>query len=312
MSTVPSGLELTDAHAHLFSHEFFRTLLAEDRRQPPPSDAEISDRVAALGLEPPPIDPGEFARRWVDELDRHGVAKAVLIASVPRDWPGVAWAVELYPERFAGYTIVDPRAADAVTSAERALVEGGLRGLCFFPAMHRMPIDSPEGRALLNVARKHHAVAFCHCGLLRIPIRDKLGLPSPFDGALAVPTDLHRVAADYPEVTFQIPHFGAGYLRETLLLGAQCPNVVVDTSSSNSWMRLMGHPLTLDEVVRATLDVFGPERILWGSDSSAFPRGWRADLLATQLEAFEGAGCDRAAIEKIFGGNVRRVLGEAS
>ena len=34
------------------------------------------------------------------------------------------------------------------------------------------------------------------------------------------------------------PHFGCGFLREAAFLALQCPNVYVDTSSSNEWMGL--------------------------------------------------------------------------
>ena len=159
------------------------------------------------------------------------------------------------------------------------------------------------------MARQRNAIVFCHFGVLRVPIRDRLGVPNDFDGTYAVPTDLHRVAAEYPDVNFVIPHFGCGYFRETLLLGAQRPNVFVDTSSSNSWMKLSPYPLDIETVFHKTLDVFGPDRILWGSDSSVLPRGWRSDLFDLHVETFTRVGCDEESLRKIFGGNLRRLLG---
>lgn len=304
-----SDLQVTDAHAHFFGHGFFRALLAQrPGTDEPPTSAEVSAVVNELGLDAPPEDDRALAQRWVDELDRHGVRQIALMASVPPDWPSVAAAVRDHPDRLLGLTMVHPKMPNAVELAETALTEGGLRGLCLFPAMQHCHVFDPEARAVIEVARKHHALVFCHFGILRIPIRDRLGLASPFDGTFAVPTDLHRVAMDYPDVTFQVPHFGAGYLRETLLLGAQCPNVVVDTSSSNSWMRLLDSRLDLVEVLRRTLEAFGPERILWGSDSSVFPRGWRRDLFEEQLPAYRQAGCSDDDLRAIFGGNARRIL----
>jgi hypothetical protein len=303
-----AGGAIVDAHAHFFSHGFFRALIGEAGGGQAPSDAEVAARIAALGLEAPPSDDRALARRWVEELDRHGgVGRMALIASVPGDWPAVAAAIRAFPARFFGFTMVIPRAEGAAALAERALAEGGLRGLCLFPAMHRFRVFDPEAAAILEVARRHHAVVFCHFGLLEIPIRARLGLASRFDGTCANPTDLHRAAVDFPELTFQVPHFGAGYLRETLLLGKQCRNVVIDTSSSNGWMRLAAPALELREVFRAALEAFGPERILFGSDSSALPRGWRRDILESQLSACAALGLDRPAIEAIFGGNARRV-----
>jgi len=75
-------------------------------------------------------------------------------------------------------------------------------------------------------------------------------------------------------------------------------------------MKLAAYPLDLDTVVAKTLEAFGPDRILFGSDSSALPRGWRRDLFDLQAAAFRKAGCDDEAMRKIFGGNLRRILGD--
>ena len=309
MPLTATDLDVFDAHAHLFSHGFFRALLRSARGGEEVGDEEVAAALERLGLEPPPRDPAALARRWVEELDRNGVRRSVLIASVPVDAPSVAAAVESFPDRFTGYLMVDPHAAAAAAHVERALAGGRFRGVCLFPAMHRFHIYDDAPRLVIEVARKHHAIVFCHCGLLSVPIRDRLGVPNDFDGTFASPTDLHRVAADYPDVTFQVPHFGAGYLAETLLLGAQRPNVVVDTSSSNGWLRLLPYAIDLETVMQKTLAVFGSERILWGSDSSVLPRGWRRDLFDLQLECFTRCGCDGAALRAIFGGNARRLLG---
>src|ERR1700724_4221148 len=83
-------------------------------------------------------------------------------------------------------------------------------------------------------------IAFVHCGVLSVGIRRKLGLPSLFDMRFSNPIDLHAVALRYPQIRFVIPHFGAGYFREALMLCDLCPNVYLDPSSSNSWMKYEG------------------------------------------------------------------------
>ena len=86
-----------------------------------------------------------------------------------------------------------------------------------------------------------------------------------------------------------IPHFGAGLFREALMVADLCPNVLLDTSSSNGWIRY--HPgLTLADVFRRALDVVGPDRLLFGSDSSFFPRGWVKDVYAQQSAALDEVG----------------------
>ena len=101
---------------------------------------------------------------------------------------------------------------------------------------------------------------FVHCGVLSVGVREKLGLASPFDMRFSNPIDLHAVALRYPQVPIIVPHFGAGYFREALMLADLCPNVYLDTSSSNRWMRYQeSHLGILRQVFRRALDVVGPQ-----------------------------------------------------
>ena len=107
---------------------------------------------------------------------------------------------------------------------------------------------------------------------------------------------------------FIVPHFGAGYFREALMLADLCPNVYLDTSSSNSWMRY--EELDLTTVFRRALDVVGPGRLLFGTDSSFFPRGWNHEIFDVQIRALQALGVGAADARQILGGNLRRVLTE--
>jgi len=69
-----------------------------------------------------------------------------------------------------------------------------------------------------------------------------------------------------------------------------CPNVYLDTSSSNSWMRYEEAHLDLRTVFRRALDVVSPKRLLFGTDSSFFPRGWNQAVFDTQTKALYEIG----------------------
>ena len=86
-----------------------------------------------------------------------------------------------------------------------------------------------------------------------------------------------------------------------------CGNVYLDTSSSNSWLKYLPS-LTLEDVFRQTLEVIGPERLLFGSDSSFFPRGWQRSIWETQKTILEGIGVDDLAQENIFSENFNRLF----
>lgn len=93
------------------------------------------------------------------------------------------------------------------------------------------------------------------------------------------------------------------------MLGDLAPNVYLDTSSTNSWVKYQTPRISLKDVFAQALDVFGPERLLFGSDSSFFPRGWNAKILETQLGVFEELSLSREDVAAIVGGNLKRLLG---
>lgn len=315
---------ICDAHVHFFSPGFFAALKAD------------RTAVAALGFDfPESVE--ALANRWVMELDANGVTRAALMASVPGDADSVAAAVAQYPSRFVGFFMLDPTREDAIAYATRAL-DAGLRTICLFPAMHRYALHDDRVARVFELASSYEAAqppsptraagssptsaesasptpsvggrptVFTHCGVLSVGIRKKLGLPSPFDIRFGNPLDLHGVALKYPTVPIVIPHFGAGLLREALMVASLCPNILLDTSSSNSWIT-QTPGLTLAQVFRTALDVVGPERLLFGSDSSFFPRGWNREVYNLQAAAVSGLGVTTEDQAKIFAGNFRRLFG---
>jgi predicted TIM-barrel fold metal-dependent hydrolase len=284
METPWGALPISDAHIHFFSHGFFAAL-ADQKKAP------LNSLEPLLGWQMPDEDPEKLAAAWVQELDRHGISKAVLIASVPGDQDSVIAAVQRFRDRFYGYMMVNPTAPDAAAQVESALSSGNIHGLCFFPAMHCYSIQDERAQELLDLAAaKPSTVAFVHCGVLSVGVRRKLGLPSLFDMRFSNPIDLHAVALRYPQIRFIVPHFGAGYFRETLMLCDLAPNVYLDTSSSNSWTRYEEAHLDLRTVFRRALDVVGPKRLLFGTDSSFFPRGWNRTVFDAQTKALYEIG----------------------
>jgi hypothetical protein len=150
---------------------------------------------------------------------------------------------------------------------------------------------------------------FVHCGVLTVGVRRKLELPSPFDMRFSNPIDLHAIALRYSQVSFIVPHFGAGYLREALMICDLCPNVHLDTSSSNQWMRYLEPGCDLASVFRRALGIAGPRRLLFGTDSSFFPRGWHREIFDSQVAALGSLGLSKEDAQAIFGGNLHRLLG---
>jgi predicted TIM-barrel fold metal-dependent hydrolase len=299
MEATLSEYRVSDAHVHFFSRRFFDSLAAQ-------SGNPLDQVAGKLGWKLPSEDPAELARQWAAELDLHGVARSVLIASIPGDEQSVAAALAAYPGRFFGYFMFNPLEPDAAGRA-RAAFASGLQVVCLFPAMHRYAIHDPRVEPVLEEAASHpRRAVFVHCGVLTVGVRKKLGLLSPFDMRYSNPLDLHAIALRYPRLPFLVPHFGAGFFREALMLADLCPNVYLDTSSTNSWMRYEN--LDLTTVFRRALAVAGPERLLFGTDSSFFPRGWNRSLFEEQARVLNTLDITPSASRLIFGENLERLL----
>jgi uncharacterized protein len=296
-----------DAHTHLFSRAFYG-MLWKQKTGSDGSDAEISAALAPLGLELPPSDPAAHAAKIVSNMDAHKIDRAVLFTSLPGEQIAVSQAAKAFPQRLFGYTMVNPLAPDALNIVRRDVTELGLRGIELFPAMHRFDPSDEKLNPFYELAAEKSAPVFVHVGILRVKLREKLGLKSPFDARFSNPVLLHRAATDHPKVNFIIPHFGCGYLREAVFLGFQCANVHIDTSSSNEWLRLLEQPLSLARALELCLESFGPERVLFGTDTSVLPRGYRRDVLDALLGAFNELKVASATREKILGQNLARVL----
>jgi predicted TIM-barrel fold metal-dependent hydrolase len=295
---------INDIHCHFFSSPFLEVLSQAMDGLPESGRAAIV--AARLGWSDPG-SPEALSRAWVNELDRHHVARAALIASIPGDEDSVAEAVRLHPDRFVGFFMLNPLAADAEERVERALAELGLRCVCLFPAMHRYRLDDEKVAKVFEAASRRGAAVFVHCGVLTVGVRAKLGLPSRFDLRLGDPVAVAAVASAYPQVPVIIPHFGAGMFREALMAADQCPTIHLDTSSSNSWIKY--HPgLTLAAVFRQAMTVVGPQRLIFGTDSSFFPRGWQKPVYDAQLAAMKAAGISPEDQASILGGNFERLF----
>lgn len=300
-------MSICDVHCHFFSSRFLEALGRE--KYGPEAGVEPARLAQELGWDPPGT-PAELADRWVREMSRHEISRLALISSTAGDEESVAAAVARYPDRLVGFFMLNASAPDAAARAERAFTELGLRCACLFPAMHRYAIDDERVGKVFEVAAAHGAAVFVHCGYLSVGARVKLGLPSLFDLRLGDPLGVGAMAVRYPTVPVIIPHFGAGFFREALMAAEVSPNIYLDTSSSNGWVKYEPG-LTLADVFRRALTVLGPDRLIFGTDSSFFPRGWHRVIYGAQRTALDELGVEPEAAAKIFGGNFARIFGRA-
>jgi predicted TIM-barrel fold metal-dependent hydrolase len=265
------------------------------------ADQEAWRRAWGFPAPEPPGGDEEMAARWASEVERHGLVRAVFLTGGGND--RLAAVVKRHPDRFTGFAHHDPFAPDAPAELERAVTTLGLRGYKIVAPLHRRRLDDESLYPLWETAERLGIPVLIHFGPLRYQ-----GIAA---GPNISPLVLHDVARGFPGIPFIVPHFGCGYPRELLHLMWVCGNVHVDTSGSNEWIRWMPYDLDLKMLFRRFLEAVGPQRIVFGTDSSWFPRGFARRYLEEQYRACCEIGAGEGALRLIFAGNAARLLGIA-
>lgn len=301
--SAAQGVKVLDCHAHFpvawprrKANSIISGYEAErDRRMQLEWDFPSRDKPPAT-----PQEIQETARLWAEEVDHYGLDRVVFVTGGGNEQ--LAQVVDLYPDRFLGFVHHHFETDNALGELERAHQELGLRGIKLIAPRFSKGFDEEEFLPLWKYAARHQLPVLIHFGLLGRA------------GGIAYhpyinPLTLFPVASKFPEIPFIVPHFGCGYVRELLHLCWSCPNVHVDTSGSNQWARWEPVALTLEDLFRRFYETVGPHRIVFGTDSSWFPRGFVYRYLQDQLRACRQLAFKEEDVAQIFGGNARRLLG---
>ncbi|GAB2941764.1 hypothetical protein GCM10027280_32920 [Micromonospora polyrhachis] len=312
--TADHGLDVVDFHLH-FQIGVDETIRAGEHAagMHPGDEHDRAVRAAAVAPyakrwrrdwgfpDPAPAAPRwqDEADRWIGELDANGIRQAVFVTAGGND--RMAQLVARHPDRFLGFAHHDPFAPDAAGELERAVTELGLRGWKLFAPLLRGPLDDPTLDPVWATAQRLGVPVLVHVG----HYGSAGGLSSsPYDS----PHHLARVARRFPELPFVVPHFGVQHVQELLFSAWGCPNIHIDTSGSNQWVRWMPYRLTLTDLFQRCYETIGPERIIFGSDSSWFPRGYVRPYLDEQLRICRELRIPDADLRAIFSGNAERLL----
>ncbi|MBI4497286.1 MAG: amidohydrolase [Chloroflexi bacterium] len=273
---------IIDAHVHIWG---------EGWRTPWNEVASLHTLARTRGISP------EEARQFVHEtwdpdakallavMDRAGVEKAVIFrvdyefvvpgqgSAVPLEEQAqrTAATVQRHPDRLIWGAGVDPRRPNAVQYLERAITEWGARAVKLYPPAGFYPNDRMCYPIYEKLVERNIPVMF-HIGPVgAMPMRSKF----------AHPLHLDDVAIDFPELRIHAGHGGVGAARasggwwhEMLAVAELRRNIVIDIAS---WqLALEKRPVDFFRRLRDSIDVLGPDRILFGTDwtgPSAAPMG---------------------------------------
>jgi predicted TIM-barrel fold metal-dependent hydrolase len=185
--------------------------------------------------------------------------------------------VRRYPTRFVGFAVANPwYGKAAVAELEMALMEG-LRGLKFHPTIQGFSINDPIAYPLVEMAALHRIPVYVHTG-------------SPHFGE---PFKLTELARRYSEVTFIMGHSGASdFWNDVPRCHRFAPNVLFETSRNG--------PANYSHMASN----IGADYLVFGSNA---PESCYSLEIASIRDVFT----DRAELDKIFGLNMARALGEA-
>jgi len=295
------GIPVVDAHSHYFSSGTLKAW-AERGRTMDSFTSRLNTRTDMKSIEIPDEN-WDTAQRWVDELDRYGVqAMGVMVGREAYD--EFQATMKRFPGRFIGYANISPFDEDAAKQVRRA-ARDGLRGIKLYPSSWKdVKVYDEPLYPVYEECRRSKMVVFLHFGIT---------IGGQADLRNGNPIDIQVPSRDFPDLKFIIAHFGAGFFREVLLMQYQADNVYMDSSGSNSWMKYMPYDLDLKQIFRKAVQAGGSHKVLFGTDSTFFPRGWRINILEAQHQACTALKADGVLKEedvlKIFGGNILDLTG---
>jgi hypothetical protein len=245
-------------------------------------------------------DDREASDRWYRDVLEKGVERVVFVSGGGNE--RLAKIVGCHPDRFTAFAHNHPFAANAAEELEHALKDLGMKGYKLLgPSLDRR-ISDPALFPLWEICGKYEVPVLIHFGVL--------GSSGGISSHMNInPLALHDAVKAFPKVNFIVPHFGAGYPTELLHLCWTCPNVYVDSSGSNQWIRWMAYPLTLQDLFRKFYETVGPDRLLFGTDSSWFPRTFTISYLEDQHRILRFLRFPDGDIEKFLYRNAERLLG---
>ena len=298
-----------DVHGHVTSPELFK------RFPMPPSLADIDgmvERKAELGIETTivgsPVGAGTMVP--VPGIDNYGQSDDTLEEF--HDW--VAETVRSHPGRLKGYVYLNPLdGADAVARAANRLRQEEFVGLIVNTSVRGQFLDDDRADDFFAMAAETGAPILLHPPAVPVAAESmKLvgaveHVVRPCDITMGVAAILFAGwLRKYPALKLIVPNAGGALslLREKLDMAQRRDGIEGPPISEQLRLINVDTATPSPVALAAALEVFGPERMLFGTDSP--PLATPLDAAVAAIDRLPLSDVDRA---RIFDGNARALFG---
>ena len=291
------GLPVIDAHAHYFGINTMKSWAQRGRTMESfASRTKTRTDMTSIDL---PDETWDIGQKWVDELDKYRIETMGVMVG-PEAYDEFKETLRRFPGRFIGWANINPAEEDAAKKVDQA-ARDGFKGIKLYPSSWKdLKVYDEPCYPVYEACKRNNMLVFLHFGIT---------IGGQADLRNGNPIDIQVPSRDYPELSFIIAHFGAGWFREMLLMQYQTDNVYMDSSGSNSWMKYLPYDLDLKMIFRKAIQAGGSHKVLFGTDSTFFPRGWRYNILEAQVTACRKLVADGVIkdedIQKIFHDNIK-------
>lgn len=218
----------------------------------------------------------------IELMDKNNIDKVVLIPTAsppkPRYYEDVLDALKMFPDRFYGFFLANPKEENVCNMLEMVVTKYGFVGVKFHPTFSAVAAD--DQGLVYPIIEKAKELKIC------VAIHSDPSLYS-------TPWQIGLVALDFPEVPIVMFHMGfidIIFNDAAINMAKRAPNLYLETCG-----------VSAEDKVAAAVREIGPSRVIYGSD------------MPFHNPAFDMARIEFANISKedkklIMGENAKRLL----
>ena len=229
------------------------------------------------------------------QMNEAGISKSIIYAvEAPYIYASneyVSLLCNKFPDRFIGFSSVNPKNPNAPAQLENAIKNLNLKGLKLHPPLQDF---FPNDESIFPLYERANE--------LDIPVVFHVG-STPFGSACklsqANPLLIDDVAVNFPNLRILLTHLGTLWSNEAFMVVEKNPNVFIDTAA---YLTEIPKILTKDIISR-----IGEDKIIFGTDYP-MPYGKKSHNIKDFVDCIRNLDISKSIIEKILIKNINNFL----